>query len=111
MDQIPMFQSESNWTPPSLLPNLTEEKEIAIDLETRDPNLLKCGPGWATGDGEVVGIAVATKGWSGYLPIKHEGGGNLDKPFVLSWLKTQLQGSGDKIFHNSLYDVGWLKRE
>lgn len=111
MQQTPMFQSESDWSPPSLLPDLTDEKEIAVDLETRDPNLMKRGPGWATGDGEVVGIAVATKGWSGYLPIKHEAGGNLDRSFVLAWLKTQLQGTGDKIFHNSLYDVGWLKRE
>jgi DNA polymerase I-like protein with 3'-5' exonuclease and polymerase domains len=111
MQQTPMFQSESDWAPPSLLPDLTDEKEIAVDLETRDPNLMKRGPGWATGDGEVVGIAVATKGWSGYLPIKHEAGGNLDRSFVLAWLKTQLQGPGDKIFHNSLYDVGWLKRE
>ncbi len=98
MQQIPMIQSESDWAPPSLLPDLTQEKEIAIDLETRDPNLIKKGPGWATGDGEVVGIAVATKGWSGYLPIKHEGGGNLDRSFVLAWLARQLETDSDKIF-------------
>ena len=106
-----MIQTDSNWSPPSLLPDLTNEKEIAIDLETRDPNLIKQGPGWATGDGEVVGIAVASKDWSGYLPIRHEGGGNLDKTFILSWLERQLNTNSDKVFHNSSYDVGWLKRE
>ncbi len=111
MQQIPMIQTDSNWSPPSLLPDLTNEKEIAIDLETRDPNLIKQGPGWATGDGEVVGIAVASKDWSGYLPIRHEGGGNLDKTFILSWLERQLNTNSDKVFHNSSYDVGWLKRE
>lgn len=110
MLQTPMFQSDSDWAPPSILPDISQEKEIAIDLETRDPNLIKKGPGWATDDGEVVGIAVATKNWSGYLPIKHEGGGNLDKKFVLSWLSRVLSTESDKIFHNSLYDVGWLRR-
>jgi hypothetical protein len=27
----------------------------------------------------VVGVAVAVQGWSGYYPIAHEGGGNMDK--------------------------------
>ena len=111
MTQIPMFQTKSEWAPPSILPDLTEKKEIAIDLETRDPNLIRQGPGWATGDGEVVGISLATNDWSGYLPIRHQGGGNLDKLFIINWLSKQLNTPSDKIFHNALYDVGWLKRE
>ena len=109
--QIPLFEPKSSWSPPSLLPNLTEAKEMAIDLETRDPNIRTNGPGWATGDGEVVGVSVAVKDWSGYFPFKHEGGGNLDKTLVLNWLQEQLNTPSDKIFHNALYDVGWLKRE
>ena len=46
----------SEWVPPAELPNLTEAKTIAIDVETRDPNLKKMGPGWARGDGEVVAV-------------------------------------------------------
>ena len=84
---------------------------MAIDLETRDPNIRTNGPGWATGDGEVVGVSVAVKDWSGYFPFKHKGGGNLDKTLVLNWLQEQLNTPSDKIFHNALYDVGWLKRE
>ena len=108
--QVPMFQSNSDWCPPSFLPDLTQEKEIAVDLETRDPNLIRQGPGWATDDGEVIGISIATAGWSGYLPVGHQGGGNLDKLFIFNWLKKQLSTENDKIFHNALYDVGWLKR-
>ena len=111
MTQTPLFQTKSDWVPPSMLPDLSQEKEMAIDLETRDPNLIKQGPGWATGDGEVVGVAVATAGWSGYLPIKHQAGGNLDKVLVMNWLQKQVNTPSDKIFHNALYDVGWLKRE
>ena len=110
MIQVPMFQSNSDWCPPSFLPDLTQEKEIAVDLETRDPNLIRQGPGWATDDGEVIGISIATAGWSGYLPVGHQGGGNLDKLFIFNWLKKQLSTENDKIFHNALYDVGWLKR-
>ena len=111
MTQTPLFQTKSGWAPPSMLPDLSQEKEMAIDLETRDPNLIKQGPGWATGDGEVVGVAVATAGWSGYLPVNHQAGGNLDKILVMNWLQKQVNTPSDKIFHNALYDVGWLKRE
>jgi DNA polymerase I-like protein with 3'-5' exonuclease and polymerase domains len=93
-----------------VLPDLSSAKEIAVDLETRDPDLILKGPGWATNTGEVVGVSIATDGWSGYLPFGHQGGGNLEKEFVISWVKKQLSGSSDKIFHNAMYDVGWLRR-
>jgi hypothetical protein len=69
--QIPMFTKNPEWIPPSELPDLTGAKEIAVDLETRDPHIKTKGPGWPTLDGEVIGYAVATSFWSGYLPIKH----------------------------------------
>ena len=34
------------------------------------------GSGSITGRSEIVGIALAVEGWSGYYPIAHEGGGN-----------------------------------
>ena len=108
--QMPLFAPESSWAPPQVLPDLSSAKEIAIDLETRDPDLIIKGPGWATNTGEVVGVAIATADWSGYLPFKHQGGGNLEKEFVVKWLKKQLATPSDKVFHNALYDVGWLRR-
>ena len=57
-----MFVTETDWVPPSSLPNLSNYKEIAIDLETYDPLLMSHGPSWAFPDtGYVTGIAVATK--------------------------------------------------
>lgn len=111
MKQAPLFSPSTSWSPPDSLPNLSEAKRIAVDLETKDPNLRERGPGWATGDGHITGIAVATDTWSGYLPIGHQGGGNLDKGFILNWLRPLMSSSADKVFHNALYDVGWLKRE
>ena len=107
--QFPMFKPESEWTPPSELPDLTAAKEIAIDLETRDPHLKERGPGWPTLNGEIIGYAVATSDWSGYLPIAHAGGGNLDKRIVNNWIKKLLACPADKIAHNAQYDLGWLR--
>ena len=88
--QIPLLQTESQWCPPETLPNLTDAKEIAIDLETRDPNLLNKGPGWATGDGYIIGVALAVDDWQGYFPVRHDNGSNLDRDLVFRWLQKQL---------------------
>ena len=46
--QFPMFTQETEWTPPTNLPDLSDAKEIAVDLETCDPDLKTQGPGWPT---------------------------------------------------------------
>jgi len=102
---------EKTWVPPSNLPDLSKEKIISIDTETYDPNLLTLGPGWARNDGRLIGIAVATSNWKAYLPIAHEGGGNLSKSIVLRWLKDQLKHGMSVVFHNAQYDLGWLSTE
>jgi DNA polymerase I-like protein with 3'-5' exonuclease and polymerase domains len=57
----------------------------------------------------VVGIAVAVEGWSGYFPIAHEGGGNMDRDLVLDWFEEVLHTNATKIFHNAMYDVSWIR--
>jgi len=109
--QIPLLQTESQWCPPDILPDLKNASAIAVDLETRDPHLLEKGPGWATGDGYIIGVALATDDWQGYFPVRHDNGSNLDRDLIFRWLKDQLSTGCDKVFHNAMYDVGWLKRE
>ena len=87
MTQIPLFQPPSEWTPPEKFPDLSDAKEIAVDLETYDPNIKETGPGWAVGNGYIAGVAIAVEGWKGYFPIRHEGGGNFDERI----LKKQVQ--------------------
>jgi len=99
------------WFPPEHLPDLSGEKIIAIDVETRDPNLINLGPGWSRKDGNLIGIAVAASEWSAYLPIAHEGGGNMAKDLVLRWLQDQLNHGMSVVFHNAQYDLGWLLTE
>ena len=66
MTQIPLFQPPSEWTPPERLPDLSDAKQIAIDLETRDIGLnTGIGPGWAVSKGYVIGVAIAVEGWCG----------------------------------------------
>jgi len=104
-----MFEAQKEWICPESFPDLKGYKYIAIDLETRDPDLKSRGSGAIIGNGEIVGIAVAVDGWSGYYPIAHEGGGNLDKDKVLNWIKQVCANDNVKIFHNAMYDVCWLR--
>ena len=107
--QINFTFKESDWKTPSHFPNIKDAKEIAIDLETKDPNIKTKGPGWPTMDGNIVGVAVATDGFTGYFPIAHENGSNMDYKIVMDWVQEIVSGPGDKIFHNASYDVGWLR--
>ena len=109
MTQIPLFQPPSEWTPPERLPDLSDAKEIAIDLETYDPNIKDTGPGWAVGNGYIAGVAIAVEGWKGYFPIRHEGGGNFDERILKKQVQRIMDLPCDKIFHNAAYDVGWLR--
>ena len=107
--QIPLFKPQTEWLPPTEFPDLSKHDEIAIDLETKDPDLIKMGSGSVTNRGDVTGIAVAVKGWSGYYPIAHEGGGNMDRGKVLKWFQGVLNTPATKIFHNAMYDVCWIR--
>jgi DNA polymerase I-like protein with 3'-5' exonuclease and polymerase domains len=106
----PVWGTKTEWVPiPQLPVTPSGIKEIAIDLETKDPRLKTYGSGWPTGNGDVVGIAVAYEGFNAYLPIAHEGGGNLDRKIVLKWFTKEIANHpSDKIFYNAAYDVGWL---
>jgi len=104
-----IFKAQTEWVKPTEFPDLRHAEEIAIDLETYDPDLKKLGTGSVVGRGKVVGIAVATDGYSGYFPFDHEGGGNLDKDLVMKWFKDICESTADKIFHNAMYDVCWIR--
>ena len=108
--QIPLFKPQTEWVPPTEFPDLSHYDEIAIDLETKDPNLnTRMGSGSVIKNGDVTGISLATKDWCAYYPIAHEGGGNMDRKKVLSWFQSVLNLPALKIFHNAMYDVCWIQ--
>ena len=104
-----MFEAQTEWVKPDEFPDLRQADTIAIDLETHDPDLRSKGSGSIVGRGKVVGIAVAVDGYSGYFPFDHEGGGNLEKSEVIQWFTDICQSPADKIFHNAMYDVCWIR--
>ena len=111
--QLPLLRTESEWCAPDSLPDLSGEPEIAIDLETYDPDLKTKGSGWPTGNGHIIGIAVASsRGEAWYFPIRHMSGGNMDPKRVMRWMKDLCSDPRKTyVFHNAMYDVGWLRAE
>jgi hypothetical protein len=87
----PIFKPQTEWLPPQDFPDLSDYSEIAIDLETKDPDLKTIGSGSVVGRSKIVGIAVAVQDWKGYYPIAHEGGGNMDKNMVLKMVSKCLK--------------------
>ena len=104
-----LFKPQTEWLPPEEFKDLSGYDEIAIDLETKDPELKTMGSGSVTGKGEIVGIALAVDGWSAYYPIAHEGGGNMDRKKVIDYFRTILNYPSTKIFHNAMYDVCFIR--
>jgi len=104
-----MFEAQTEWIAPDNFPDLSGYKLIAIDLETRDPDLKSKGSGAVINNGEIIGVAVAVDGWCKYYPFGHEGGGNLDKKKILNWVSDVCATEATKIFHNAMYDICWLR--
>ena len=106
---------DTGWVPPTFFPDLSRARVISIDCETKDPELLDNGPGWARGVGHIVGVSVGANGggrW--YFPMRHEvePEQNMDPEKVLSWLRETLGNPAQpKVGANITYDVGWLMHE
>ena len=48
-----IFKPQTEWLPPQDFPDLSKYDEIAVDLETKDPNLNE-----RMGSGSVVGVCL-----------------------------------------------------
>lgn len=103
----------TNWKPVKDFPNLNDAKIIAIDTETKDPELLIAGPGWGRGVGHMIGVSVAVPDASWYFPMRHEVQSelNMNPDQVLAWCRDTFGTNIPKVFANASYDLGWLKEE
>lgn len=119
MVQLRLFAPVTGWRPPELssLPSWRGATRVSIDTETRDDSIGDdLGIGVRRG-GYVVGISFsidrpgeARRGW--YLPIRHEGGGNLDPEAVLAYLRDQAaatENAAEIVGANLPYDLDYLE--
>lgn len=82
-NQAPLFAPSSDWVPPRVgdLPSWAGAKRVGYDLETKDPDLRALGPGVRRPDCYVTGFSFAIEdGPSFYVPLRHEGGDNVEDP-------------------------------
>lgn len=111
---LPAFTPKSSWVAPRLasLPRWGEAQRISVDIETRDPLLTTLGPGVRRG-GYIVGVSFAIEdGPAAYLPVQHEGGGNLAQEHVFEYLKDQAHAfKGDLVGANLPYDLDYLAEQ
>lgn len=99
---------DTGWKPRDF-PNLEGVKQIGLDTETYDPKIFDLGPGWATGQGYVAGISIATEDAAWYFPIQHAMGENQDRASVINFVRSVAEDARtEKVFANALYDIGWL---
>ena len=115
--RIPEFEPRSDWKPPRLvdLPSWREAKRVAVDVETRDLELKRLGPGIRRG-GYVVGYSFAIEdGPAAYVPIAHTGGGNVDKDHAWQYLRDQaavFRGPGTSLVGaNISYDADYIEEQ
>lgn len=109
--QAPLWQPEITWTAPAVssLPSWQDARRVCLDVECRDDDLQKLGPGVRRG-GYVAGVAFAIEdGPAHYLPIRQEGGGNIDADAVWAYLRAQVSVfRGEAIFNYAPYDLDYL---
>lgn len=107
---LPSF--DDSWKPVTEFPNLHNVKVLGLDTETYDPNLDDNGPGWAYGDGNIVGVSLATEDKAWYFPISHtvQPELNLNADSVFRYLNDVLSSNCPKVGANLQYDVGWLRQ-
>jgi DNA polymerase I-like protein with 3'-5' exonuclease and polymerase domains len=105
---------DTGWLPPREFPDLSGAVALSVDTETKDPNLLERGPGWARGDGHIIGVSVAVTDRAWYFPVRHEVEPeyNMDPEHVFAWLRDTMKHKRQpKVGANLIYDLGWLAEE
>jgi DNA polymerase I-like protein with 3'-5' exonuclease and polymerase domains len=111
---LPGTMPESDWRPPDLatLPSWADAKRVAFDVETRDDHLRELGPGVRRG-AYITGYSFAIEdGPRAYVPIRHDGGDNVDTEMGLAYIRDQAKAfRGDLVGANLSYDLDFALEE
>lgn len=118
MFQVPLpgLLPETDWRPPAMseLPSSwADAKMVAIDIETCDPDLGNLGPGVRRG-AFICGVSfkIDDHPRAYYLPVRHQGGDNLDPEHVMNYLADQAKVfRGQLVGCNLDYEFDFLTQE
>ena len=93
-----------------------EAKLLCVDIETKDNNLIKYGPGTHRGDGHICGVAMAAKDDQGelhqeYFSLTHPNTNQTKRDRNRALLRDILRIPMPKLGANIAYDVEWLTHE
>lgn len=81
---------------------------IAVDIETKDPQLIEKGTGVYRRDGYILGVSLSNGEVSEYYPMQHNDTTAEERQKNMEYLKDQLSSCNRKVFANGLYDLDWL---
>ena len=81
---------------------------IAVDIESKDPQLVEKGTGVYRKDGYPIGVSLSNGDISKYYPLRHPDTTEEERQRNLLYLKAQLSRSNGKVFANAMYDLDWL---
>jgi DNA polymerase I-like protein with 3'-5' exonuclease and polymerase domains len=110
--QLPVITPDSDWEPPTSLPDLRRVGRVAMDLENRDDGLAdSAGSGWATGRGYISGMSCAWDGGSFFVPIRHPDTECMDGEVVQRWMRDHINAGVRFITHHGSHDWGWIGTE
>lgn len=112
--QLPLWAPKSDWKLPVLseLPDWSGAKRVCLDTETKDPLLKQLGVGARRG-GYMVGYSIAIEdGPKFYVPMRHEGGDNVDVDQALSYLRNCAKNfTGELVGAHLAYDLDYCWNE
>jgi DNA polymerase-1 len=88
--------------------NYGKEHLIAVDIETKDPNLKEKGPGVYREDGYITGVVFSNGELSEYYPIKHFDTSSEERIKNEKYIQDILYSNNRKVFANGIYDLDWM---
>ena len=110
--QLPLLTPDSDWVPPTTLPDLRRVSRLAFDTEGNDEGLSNNrGSGWPYKAGYVAGISIAWADGAFYAPIRHPETTCFDHAQVGQWLRDHIKAGCKFITHHGSHDWGWVFAE
>lgn len=90
---------------------LLEADQMAIDIESKDPDLMERGPGTHRGEGFICGLSVGCEGFSDYLSLRHPDTETDETERNKRIITELLKSPHQKVGTNLMYDLEWLEYE